>query len=424
MPPRYFKSEIFSRLLPGYFLRRHSSENVGLTSYGGELAWSLSEESRNFYLSDGGQLLKDTAAKKRWRTAARGEMWAAGVGGPLLGFGFHLGIVDDPTDPQKAHSPKFQRRFREWWPSKFLSRQEPGARIVVVMQRLGVEDPIDFLLRREVGDGEDLAPEGWHVVLADEIRSDEPLGRWDGPMGLPSTCTLELDERKVGDALAPSRFTLTEVNAMQTAAGPLVAAAQRQGRPMMPKGDFWRLEWFVNVYKELPPDAHDGGKDWDTAYTKDDANAASAFVESYRGTGPDGKFPIFIHDIDWEWLEFPKLVDWMAGATGPHFIEAKATGKSAAQALRSEGIAVSEVSVKGDKFARAAAVQRVVASKRVWVRESILRRLLYGERLGLLRVTSEGLQGDDAGLDLNDAFVQALARHAGVFEGKRARFIG
>lgn len=425
MPPRYFKSEVWSRLLPAYFLRTHPALKAGLTSYGADLAWSLSEESRNYFVGDGGGLLRESTAKKRWMTSSRGEMWAAGVGGPLLGFGYHLGVVDDPTDPEKAHSPTFQRKFREWWPSKFLSRQEPDARIVVVMQRLGLDDPIDYLLRRELGEGDgvDLAPERWHVVLADEIRSAEPLGRWEGPGGLPPTCTLEPDDRPVGAPLAPSRFSLPAVEAMQSAAGPLVASTQRQGRPFRPTGDFWREGWFAKTFDELPDDAFDGGVDWDTAYTKDDRNSASAFVESYRGPGPEGRFPIYVNEIGWEWYQFPELVAWMAEIQGPHFVEKKASGKSAAQVLRKERIPCTEVPVLGDKFSRASSVQRAVAAGRVWVRRSVRDRLLLAEPVGLLRVTNEGLRKSRGALDLNDAFVQALTRHIGTFEGRRARLI-
>jgi hypothetical protein len=420
LPPRYFKSETFSRLLPAFFLRQKPHRHVGLTSYGADLAWSLSEEARNYFEGDGGRLSEDTAGKKRWKTNRGGEMWAAGVGGPLLGFGYHLGIVDDPTDPEKAHSPTYQRRFRDWWPSKFLSRQEPGARIVVVMQRLGLDDPIDFLFRREVGEGTDRAPEHWHVVLADEIRSDEPLGRWDGPMGIPPTCTLEPDSRSVGEVLAPSRFDPERVRNLQTAAGPLVTAAQRQARPMRPSGDFWRKDWF-RTYRTLPDDAYNGGKDWDTAYTKKEANSASAYIESYRGPGREGQFPVYIEDVDWDWREFPELVDWMKSTAGPHYVEQKATGKSIVQSLSAEQVAAQEVPVKGDKFARSAAVQAVVSNRRVYIREEIAHQLLYGERQGLLRVTAEQLQMEGDDLDLNDAFVQALTRHVGL-HSTRARF--
>lgn len=426
LPPRYFKSETFSRLLGGYFARQRPHEWAAIVSYGADLAWELSEEARHYFVGDGGRLDPDSGAKKRWKTIVGGGVWAAGVGGPLLGRGYHLGIVDDPTDPEKAHSPTYQRRFREWWPAKFLSRQEPDARIVVVMQRLGVDDPIDFLFRREVGEDTELAPEHWHVVFMDEIKSPEPIGRWSGPMGLPPTCTLEPDPRPTGAVLSPSRFSLEAVQALQQVAGSIVAAAQRQGRPMRPAGDFWREPWF-QVYDELPAHAFDGGKDWDTAYTKEERNAASAWVESYRGPdriGHDGKpipgtFPIYIEDCGWDWWEFPELVAEMLRLAGPHFIEKKASGKSAAQTLRREHIAVQEVTVEGDKLARASGVQPVVAQGRVHVKRSILRQLLQGERQGLLRVTAEALATGTGDLDLNDAFVQAIARHAGQ---KRKRF--
>jgi hypothetical protein len=414
LAPRYFKSEVFSRLLPAYFLRQNPHLHAGLASYGAELAWSLSEEARNYYEGDGGLLSSTTAAKKQWKTQRSGRMWAAGVGGPLLGFGYHLGIVDDPTDPEKAHSPTYQKRFREWWPSKFLSRMEPNARVIFVMQRLGLDDPVDFLFRREVGEHTDEAPEHWHVLLCDEIRSDEKLGRWSGPMGLPPTCTLEPDPRELGEVLAPSRFSLSQVKALQTAAGSLVSSAQRQGRPMRPTGDFWREAWF-RTYDTLPPDAYNGGKDWDTAYTKNDANSASGYVETFRGRGKDGQFPIYIEDVDWDWREWPQLIEWMKSLSGPHHIEQKATGKSASQALTSEGINANEVPVKGDKFSRAAAVQPVVSNRRVWVNNRVLQSLLYGERQGLLRVTAEQLQMEGPDLDVNDMFVQAIARHVGVF---------
>lgn len=434
LPPRYFKTETFSRLLPPYYLRQNPTHNVGLASYGAELAWSISEEAKLTFQADGGTLRADTHAKKRWKTDQGGEMWAAGVGGPMLGFGFHLGIIDDPTDPEKAHSPTYQRRFQEWYPSKFLSRQEPDAAILVVMQRLGVADPIDFLFRREVGEDTDLAPEHWHVVVCDEIKSGERLGRWDGPMGLPPTCTIEEDPRGEGEPLAPSRFTLAQAEALQTAAGAYVARAQRQQRPAALQGDFWKAEWFgwedgtlvdhSQVYDELPANAYNGGKDWDTAYTKDERNSASGYVESYRGPGKPDEFPIYIHDVDWDWLEYPELVAWIKALKGPHYIEEKATGKSAAQSLRRENVSVTEVPVDGDKLSRSAAVQPIVSNRRVFVRRAVLRKLLEGERQGLLRVTAEALATGGSDLDVNDMFTQALHRHAGKKPHVRSGYSG
>lgn len=398
MPPRYFKSELISRLLPAYYLTLHADRWAGVTSYGASLAWELSGEARTYFEQAGGRLDADASSKRLWRTTDGGGMWADGVGGALLGRGYHLGIIDDPVKPEEAHSLTYQRKFQAWYPSKFLSRQEPAAAIVVVMQRLGIEDPVQYLFDREAE-----APEHWHVVCCDEIHDAEPYG-------IPETCTLEPDERAPGDMLAPSRYDRKAAEHLHATAGPYVANAQRQQRPEALAGDFWHEDWFINLYDTLPEDAYNGGKDWDTAYTKDEANSASAYVESYRGLGAPEDFPIYIEDCDFRHLEFPELTAWMRSAKGPHHVEQKASGKSAAQTLRREGIPTREVSIKGDKFARASGVQPVVSQGRVHVRRSVVERLLRSEQ-GLLRVTAEALVTSSGHLDLNDAFVQAITRH-------------
>lgn len=419
LAPRYFKSEVASRLLPACFLKNNPDRKVGLVSYGAQLAWELSEEARNYYLSAKGRVSSDTAAKRRWRVlgddgSPAGEMWADGVGGSLLGRGYHLGIIDDPQDPLQAHSVTYQKRFRDWYPSKFLSRQEPDAAIVFIMQRLGPGDAIEFLFEREQE-----SPENWYVVCLDEIKSSEPLWHGRGEMGIPETCTLHKDDRKVGQVLSPKRFSLEEVEKLQRSAGQYTAKAQRQQRPTALAGDFWKAEWFP-IHDEMPFEAHNGGKGWDTAYTDNDRNSASAFIESYRGPGSDSEFIIYIEDVDWAWLEFPDLITWMKAIRGPHYIEAKAAGKSAAQSLKREGVMASEVSVNGgSKLVRSSDVQPIVANRRISVNRRIYKKLLLGEhedfkrsgRQGLLAVTAEGLSEEIGDLDVNDAFVQEINRH-------------
>lgn len=420
-PPRYFKSEVFSRLGPAWILRQWPLARFGLASYGAELAWSLSEEARAYYVADGGELSKVTFAKKRWATSRGGGMWAIGAGGPALGFGYHFGGVDDPSDPEKWSSPKRKAGFASWWPSKFLSRQEPEARIFLIMQRLGNEDPFEFLLNREVGaHGEDLAPENWHVLFLDEIKSDEPIAKFGGPRGLPETCTVEPDPREEGEVLAPSRFDADAVERLQRTSGPLVTAAQRQGRPMRPEGDFWKEAWFGSLSR-LPDEAYDGGWDWDIAETKKRSNAASAGILTYRGldrvdprTGKKvpNSFPIFVADVWFDWLEFPETVSLISGKEGPHYVENKSTAKAIVQSLEREGLAMHEVNVEGSKLARATAVQPIVSNERVHVLDGVRRKLLSAEQQGLLRVRAEDLDSSSGYLDLNDVFVQALARHS------------
>ena len=426
MPPRYLKSELCSRLFPAYLLHRFPLFKVGLSSYGADLAWELSEEAREYYRAGGGRLSDSTSAKKNWKTTDDGQMWARGVGGGTIGLGFHQGVIDDPQDPDHAHSPAYQDRFARWFPNKWLSREEPGAGVLFVMQRLGVGDAFDWLMEREAE-----SPQRWHVVVFDEIKSDEPLGEWGlGPMGLPESCTIEPDWREPGEALAPTRFSLEAAKKKQEDAGDEVGPTQRQQRAGALTGDFWQEAW-IEVVDEAPGDLTDLGTDWDTAYTKDEANAATAYVTSGRTRpGPGGRddFDVVVTDGGWAWVEAPEAEYWMGGrdpkteesadldpVPGPHYVEDKASGKSLAQNLSRQRVAVTLVPVpRGwDKYARAAAAQPIAAQLRVKiVGRRLAKRLLKGPKQGLLRVRREDLVAGKGYLDLNDAFVQALLRHA------------
>ena len=247
MPPRYFKSEVFSRLLPAYYLHAYPQGKVGLASYSAELAWKLSDNARTNFREVGGETASDTDAKKLWKSTSGGQMWAAGVGGSITGSGFDLGIIDDPMKPKHARSQAYIDAWQEFYPGTWYNRQEPGAAMIVVMQRLGTNDPIDFLYRREVGDKAEEAPEHWHVVCCDEIKSTKPLADYAGPQGLPSTCTLESDPREEGEILSPSRFDRIEVAKQQAAAGSRARPAQRQQRPQDTEGALWSDELIQDV---------------------------------------------------------------------------------------------------------------------------------------------------------------------------------
>lgn len=425
-PPRYLKSEIFSRLLPAYYLLTHPAHMFALTSHAAHLAWELSEAARENFVRAGGRLAVEAAAKERWQTAHRdatgkqGEMWASGMGAGIIGRGFDFGAVDDPIHPDHAFSWTWRRKFERWWENTWLRAQEPGARMVFVMQRLGMDDPVDYLLRQELT----AHPLYWHIVCLDEIHSEEPLGKWSGSQGLPPTCTLEPDWRKVGQILAPSRFSAEEVKERQRQSTPYVVAAQRQQRPMRASGDFWQADWFKNrTYDELPEHAYNGGDDWDTAFSAEERNSATARIRSYRGPSKSDKpeeFDVYVDDVEFRWVEFPQLVEWMLSLPGPHHVEEKASGKSAVQQLKAYRVTAHEVPVKGDKLARASGVQPHVSAGRVWVSAKVAETLLWADQQGLLRITAEQLQ-QGGGTDLNDAFVQALHRHLGIHQPARPR---
>ena len=98
LPPRWGKSELTSRMLPGWILGRQPDWNVGIVSYGAELAEELSADARRIVLDDtyaeifgrtyqpetGSSVELDRSSKavNHWRIAGkRGGLRAVGVGG-------------------------------------------------------------------------------------------------------------------------------------------------------------------------------------------------------------------------------------------------------------------------------------------------------------------------------------------------------
>ncbi len=207
MPPRHGKSELVSRLFSAYYLHKHPDKWVGLVSYGAELSYTFSRSARDNYLRLGGQLKDDAATIKNWETGKDGGVWATGIGGPITGRGFNLGIIDDPIkNAEEAGSLTIRNRNNEWLDSVFWTRQEPDNTIIIITTRWNKNDPAGYILSKEDED-----PERWHIVNFQAIKSDLPA--------YPKTCTIELDNRKQGKALSPNRYPLEKLKKLRQRLG-------------------------------------------------------------------------------------------------------------------------------------------------------------------------------------------------------------
>jgi len=75
-------------------------------------------------------------------------MIAAGIGGPILGKGANLLLVDDPVkNAEEAKSQAYQEQFRDWFLSTAMSRLEPGGTVILTAARWTIDDPIGWLLQ-------------------------------------------------------------------------------------------------------------------------------------------------------------------------------------------------------------------------------------------------------------------------------------
>ena len=256
MPPRHGKSEEISRLFSAYWLFRNPHQWVGINSYGAELAYTLSRAVRENYQKAGGAIRDDAAAVRHWETPQGGGLWAAGVGGPITGKGFHLGIIDDSLkNAEEAASATVRAAQKEWYGSTFYTREEPDAAIVIVQTRWNEDDLAGWLLKEETADDE---PERWHVVSFEAVKEETPPE-------VPATCTLEPDWRQPGEALCPERRPLSKLRKIARRIGSYFWNALFQQRPRPAEGKLFRREWFPVV--KVPPACVERVRRWDFAAT-------------------------------------------------------------------------------------------------------------------------------------------------------------
>lgn len=303
MPPRHGKSELVSRLFSGYYLYRHPERWVGLNSYGAELAYTLSRAARLFFDRAGGKVRSDAAAVKHWETEGGGGLWAAGVGGPITGKGFHLGIIDDPIkNAQDAASEVIRAGQKEWYGSTFYTRAEPNAAIVVVQTRWNEDDLSGHLLATEkAGDAD---PERWHIVNMPAIQ--------EAPHeDFPATCTVEPDPRPIGAALCPERYPLSRLNQILRTVGSYIFGALFQQRPAPREGGMFKS---FPVVGAIPSRVH-WVRYWDKAAT----HGSGDFTAGVK-MGLDLQEKVFyLADIvhgQWSAAEREKIIEDTASADG------------------------------------------------------------------------------------------------------------
>jgi predicted phage terminase large subunit-like protein len=365
-PPRHIKSTLF-QLFAGYYLDLHPDHWVGTTSYGAKIAIKNSKKSRDFFRA-AGSAVGETDKVDEWHTAAGGGMWAAGMGGSLIGWGYHLGIIDDPVKNLKeASSRTIQERNWDFYTGSFWNRKEPGNIIIVTHQRWpGEADLIGRILAQEA---ESEKPECWHVLL------DEAIKEGTLPDDIPDTCTLLTDEgeRQPGEALCPERYPIKELEKDKERMGDFLFAAQFQQRPKHKEGSLFKWNDF-EVIDQAPRDVDVIGY-WDTAGTEGGGNDTAGVL---LGRTPKGVY-VFIDCVAEQWGPSRRnanlrdtAIRWRNGGWRPDIWFERITGQSGkddtADVIRSlEGFPAfaSEEASTGSKLVRARPLAAAVAAGNV-----------------------------------------------------------
>lgn len=388
IPPGTSKSTIVTIMLPVWAWVIDSSIRNLTASYSSSLSTDHALKSRDIIRSDKFKemfpniaIKHDQDNKTHYKNTDGGERYATSVTGTVTGFHAHLIVVDDPLNPKGASSEADRITANNFMDVTLSTRKVDKAvtPTILVMQRLHDLDCTGNWLSKE---GKLVK----HICLPGEISKDvKPI---------------ELKDKYINGLLDTVRLDESVLKELKVNLGSYGYSGQIMQTPTPDGGGIWQ-KWIIPVDdKDFPVNLTSLGSDWDLAYTEKETNSASAYVTAGLY---DNK--MYIDKIGFEWLEFPKLMNYMKAQKAPHHIEGKASGKSAKQTLTNQGIPAIEVQVTGgDKVARATMATPYAEAGMVYCRKSILEKLYNDSKQGILLFPNA--EHDD----LQDALVQSINR--------------
>lgn len=363
VPPRHGKSEL-CKLFAGYYLLRHQSRFVGVSSYSMDLAATFSRASRAYYAEAGGRFNPASQSVQFWETESKGGCWAAGTGGSITGKGAHLAILDDPVKGrEEAESAAYITRLHDWYRSTLRTRINPeGGAIVIVQTRWSQTDAIGLCL-----DLEAQAPpeyrEGWHII--DLPAEWEP---WEMRPAIPECVTVEEDWRTVpGEALCPERYDSKALGQIKAAIGSREYGALYQQNPLATDAAIFKPSWWR--YRPMDDAQHMRRiLSVDCAFT---ATATSDYVAiAVLGERDDGTYDVI--DLVNERLDVIGTMAAIRAQVERHqpaavLIEAAANGHAVVQMMRKKLPNIVPIKPDKSKVARASGAAPMIEAGSVFL---------------------------------------------------------
>lgn len=366
-PVRHGKTELCSRWTPAWYITKHR-RRVLLASYEADFAATHGRRAREIVAEHGPrfgvQIDQTSRASHRWELIGDdGGMGTAGAGGPIIGKGGHLLIVDDPIkNIEEAQSPVMREHLWEWWQSVFLTRREPGGKVLVIMSRWHEDDLIARLASAETG----MRIE--RIRMPAVAEDEDPLGR------------------SPGQALCPERFDEVALAGIRTDVGPTAWAAMYQQRPipvgggMFRKGGFgyWTQLTGSESYYKLGDHVVDAAEVWrfatmDPAFTR--AKRSDYTVCAVWGVAPTDPHSLMLLDlrrVRVEHAEHAPLVKQMWDQWKPAWvgIERQMATLSLFDDVQRQGVVVRWLTPDKNKIARAETAVAVIDAGRVYLPKS------------------------------------------------------
>jgi phage terminase large subunit-like protein len=256
---------------------------------------------------------------------------AVGTGGGIAGEGATALVLDDVSDPNKQKSETETVNDWEWYKDVIRTRLEPNGVIVVVNNRVGVNDIVGYLLDPERNDSAD-PPEDWTVIDIPALDEETGTFLWEARFGTEYYQKLQNDTN--------------------------LFRVQYQQRPTLAEGDLIKAEWFEYV-PALPDGVRWQVRAWDMAFTE---KQTQKHDPDWTWTGKATKYN------DCVWVGDPQLFRKDIDGLGDALVVQKwqelgirygmgrlAVKSSIVKAFNKAGFSIEEYEENTDKISRASA---------------------------------------------------------------------
>lgn len=356
LPPRSLKSLVCSVAYPLFVLGREPSRKIISITYGDDLTKELADARRRIVEAPFfRRLYPDVKLTKNIvneiRTSRGGYIIGTSVGGTLTGRGADEFIVDDPIKAADAYSRAKRESVNNWLRSTLASRpnNKRNARIILVMQRLHVDDPTGSLMA---------TGQYRRLKIAAIAKGGETL------------CLMYDREytRAPDEVLDPEREPLPVLKVLEREMTEPVFAAQYQQEPVPPEGGLFKIRSFQRYYVLPQREPSDTIlQSWDTALSeKETADYSVGTTWLIRGDC------YYLLDLVRGRFSFPELVKRVRATKAKYpnahiVVENSASGISLRQQLRAEHIGSIATQPTEDKVVRAHRITPVLEAERIFV---------------------------------------------------------
>lgn len=203
MPPQHGKSELTTRLFPGYLLGRNPELKIVMATYSQTIASNFNRSMQRYIDTEEydkifpgtklnlSQIFK-TNVDGYTRTTEKfdvikhkGSVKTVGVGGSLTSEPADVVIIDDPLkDREEANSETIRTKLYEWYTDVVKTRMHNGSQQLIIQTRWHEKDLAGRLLEED---------NDWDIVKLPAIKTKE---------------VQVYDTRQVGAALWPGKHSL------------------------------------------------------------------------------------------------------------------------------------------------------------------------------------------------------------------------